>query len=125
MMRSTSGSENDEHHVRTPSPVCNVLYERGASSTEAQAIAEEFATEAQKATEAGETEMMTTKACTCDWSTGECQGPVGCRAVAQIEAMRKALQFIADGYDNQDINHVDFRVKVYQAAIAALEGLQS
>jgi hypothetical protein len=32
----------------------------------------------------------------------------------------KALQFIADGYDNYDVNHVDYRVKVYQVALDAL-----
>lgn len=32
----------------------------------------------------------------------------------------KALEFIRDGYDNQDVNHVDYRVKVYQVAADAL-----
>jgi len=41
---------------------------------------------------------------------------------ARIEALQAALQFIIDGYDNQDINHVDYRVRVYQVARAALEG---
>lgn len=36
------------------------------------------------------------------------------------EALVKALEFIRDGYDNQDVNHVDFRVKAYQAALDAL-----
>lgn len=40
---------------------------------------------------------------------------------AQLEAARKALEFITDGYENQDVSHVDYRVKVYQAALAALE----
>lgn len=41
-----------------------------------------------------------------------------CRAIG-------ALQFIADGYDNQDVNHVDYRVRVYQVATEALETLVS
>lgn len=36
------------------------------------------------------------------------------------EAMRTALQFIVDGYANQDVGHVEYRVKVYQVALAAL-----
>jgi hypothetical protein len=43
------------------------------------------------------------------------------KAVNSHEALVKALQFIADGYDNQDVNHVDFRVKAYQVAIEVLE----
>lgn len=42
---------------------------------------------------------------------------------AQLASARKALQFIADGYENHDINHVDYRVKVYQAATEVLEEL--
>lgn len=38
-----------------------------------------------------------------------------------LASARKALQFIADGYENHDINHVDYRVKVYQVAIETLE----
>jgi hypothetical protein len=34
--------------------------------------------------------------------------------------LMKALQFIADGYDNHDVNHVDYRVRVYQVALDAL-----
>jgi hypothetical protein len=37
--------------------------------------------------------------------------------------MRDALQFIVDGYDNHDVNHVDYRVKVYQVALDALEAI--
>ena len=44
-------------------------------------------------------------------------------AAAEIEQLRAALQFIADGYDNHDINHVDYRVKVYQAALGALDAV--
>lgn len=40
---------------------------------------------------------------------------------AQLASARKALQFIADGYENHDVSHVDYRVKVYQASIAALK----
>lgn len=36
-------------------------------------------------------------------------------------AMRKALEFIRDGYDRCDINHVDFRVGAYKTALEALE----
>lgn len=36
---------------------------------------------------------------------------------AQAEAV---LEFIVAGYDNQYINHVDFRVEVYKAALSAL-----
>ena len=39
---------------------------------------------------------------------------------ARIEELTAALQFIADGYDNHDVNHVDYRVKVYQVALDAL-----
>ena len=42
---------------------------------------------------------------------------------AQLASARKALQFIADGYENHDINHVDYRVKVYQVATDALKDL--
>lgn len=37
--------------------------------------------------------------------------------------LREALKFIVDGYANQDVNHVDFRVKVYQVATEALATL--
>lgn len=40
---------------------------------------------------------------------------------ARIEDLTKALQFIADGYDNQDVNHLDYRVKVYQVALDAIQ----
>lgn len=40
---------------------------------------------------------------------------------AQLASAKKALQFIADGYENHDINHVDYRVKVYQVATETLE----
>lgn len=42
------------------------------------------------------------------------------RLTKQRDELVKALEFIRDGYDNQDVNHVDFRVKAYQAALAAL-----
>jgi hypothetical protein len=29
-------------------------------------------------------------ACTCDYATGECQAPTGCKAVAEIERLRAA-----------------------------------
>lgn len=39
---------------------------------------------------------------------------------SEIERLRVALEFIVEGYANQDVNHVDYRVKVYQVALAAL-----
>ena len=45
------------------------------------------------------------------------------RFKAERDALVKALQFIADGYANHNINHVDYRVKVYQVALDALERL--
>ena len=42
------------------------------------------------------------------------------RACNSHKALVKALEFIRDGYDNQDVNHVDFRVKAYQVALDAL-----
>ncbi len=39
---------------------------------------------------------------------------------ARIQELEGALQFIADGYDNHDVNHVDYRVRVYQVALDAL-----
>lgn len=44
-------------------------------------------------------------------------------ARAQLAIARKALEFITDGYDNQDVNHVDYRVKVYQVATETLAAL--
>jgi hypothetical protein len=40
---------------------------------------------------------------------------------ARIAELEAALQFIADGYDNHDVNHVDYRVKVYQVSLEALQ----
>jgi len=39
---------------------------------------------------------------------------------SRVEELTKALQFIADGYDNCEVNHVDYRVKAYQVATGAL-----
>lgn len=39
---------------------------------------------------------------------------------ARVAELEGVLQFIADGYDNHDVNHVDYRVKVYQVATEAL-----
>jgi hypothetical protein len=36
------------------------------------------------------------------------------------DTLISALEFIRDGYANQDVNHVDYRVKVYQVALDAL-----
>lgn len=52
---------------------------------------------------------------------GEADAAFIVKAVNSHVALVKALQFIADGYDNQDVNHVDFRVKAYQVAIEVLE----
>jgi hypothetical protein len=48
------------------------------------------------------------------------------KAVNSHEALVDALEFIRDGYANQDVNHVDYRVKVYEVALDALSrvGLQ-
>ena len=40
---------------------------------------------------------------------------------AGAKRLREALEFIADGYANQDVSHVDFRVKAYQVALDALD----
>lgn len=40
--------------------------------------------------------------------------------VEERDNLRTALEFIRDGYANQDVNHVDYRVKVYQVALEAL-----
>lgn len=44
-------------------------------------------------------------------------------AIGVDEALVAALQFIADGYDNHDVSHVDFRVKTYRIATDALATL--
>lgn len=43
------------------------------------------------------------------------------RLIAAAPDLLKALEFIRDGYDNQDVNHVDFRVKAYQVALDAID----
>lgn len=42
------------------------------------------------------------------------------KAVNSHDRLIQALQFVIDGYDNQDVNHVDFRVRVYEVALDAL-----
>jgi hypothetical protein len=42
------------------------------------------------------------------------------KAVNAHDGLVEALEFIRDGFDNQDVNHVDYRVKVYQVALDAL-----
>jgi len=42
-----------------------------------------------------------------------------------VEGLVEALEFICDGYANQDVNHVDYRVKSYQAALAALSSWEA
>lgn len=39
---------------------------------------------------------------------------------ARVAELEGALQFIADGYENHNVSHVDYRVKVYQVALDAL-----
>lgn len=51
-------------------------------------------------------------------SDGEHEQCPLCRAIG-------ALQFIADGYDNHDVNHVDYRVKAYQVATETIATLTS
>lgn len=33
--------------------------------------------------------------CNCDWETGECQAPLGCKAVAEVSRLRAALREVA------------------------------
>lgn len=42
-----------------------------------------------------------------------------------VEGLVEALEFICDGYANQDVNHVDYRVKSYQAALAAISSWEA
>lgn len=58
---------------------------------------------------------------------GDCYGLVMDDAADEIESLKArvaelegALQFIADGYENHNVSHVDYRVKVYQVALDAL-----
>jgi len=44
-------------------------------------------------------------------------------AERERDVLVKTLEYIRDGYANQNISHVDFRVKAYQAAIDALENV--
>jgi hypothetical protein len=39
-------------------------------------------------------DAQTAGPCACDWSTGECQGPIGCQAVAEIVRLRGAAQAV-------------------------------
>lgn len=43
------------------------------------------------------------------------------RLRASLAAATKALEFIRDGYARGDVNHVDYRVGAYTAALDALE----
>jgi hypothetical protein len=45
------------------------------------------------------------------------------KAVNSHDMLVNALEFIRDGYDNQDVNHVDFRVKAYRVALDALKSV--
>jgi hypothetical protein len=44
---------------------------------------------------------------------------------AQVERAREALQFVIDGYPRLDVNHQDYRVKVYAVALDAMSELSS
>lgn len=46
------------------------------------------------------------------------------KSVALCADLVRALEFIRDGYANQDVSHVDFRVKSYEVALDALESAQ-
>lgn len=55
------------------------------------------------------------------WHAMNAKAPSALSASAPNEKrLRDALEFIRDGYDRSDINHVDFRVGAYQAAMDAL-----
>jgi hypothetical protein len=43
-----------------------------------------------------------------------------CKAVNSHDALVTFAKFIRDGYDRTDINHVDFRVGAYKAALDVL-----
>jgi hypothetical protein len=43
--------------------------------------------------------------------------------IKRAAAAEAVLEFIVAGYANQDINHEDFRVHVYKAALETLEAL--
>lgn len=47
------------------------------------------------------------------------------KAASSHDALVEALEFIRDGYANQDVNHVDYRVKVYQVALDALASVSA
>lgn len=42
------------------------------------------------------------------------------RLRSQLAKRTDALEFVRDGYDNHDVSHVDYRVRVYQVALDAL-----
>jgi hypothetical protein len=44
---------------------------------------------------------------------------------AQVERAREALQFVIDGYPRLDVNHQDYRVKVYAVALDAMSAFSS
>ena len=43
------------------------------------------------------------------------------RLTTRIERLEAALNFVIDGWDNQDINHETYRVEVFKAASDALK----
>ena len=47
------------------------------------------------------------------------------RLRAERDVLVKALEFIRDGYENHNVNHVDYRVKVYQVALDVLADVGS
>lgn len=40
--------------------------------------------------------------CTCDWETGECQSPLGCKAVEDNERLLAALREIVRRYETAE-----------------------
>jgi L-fucose isomerase-like protein len=42
------------------------------------------------------------------------------RLRAERDVLVKALEFIRDGYANQDVSHIAFRVQAYRAALDAV-----
>jgi hypothetical protein len=44
--------------------------------------------------------------CSCDWSTGECQSPLGCRAINKIKRLHAAIEDAVETLEAMDL-HVD------------------
>jgi hypothetical protein len=69
------------------------------------------------------------RSCNCDWETGECQGPLGCKEIERLRAdnakLRVALQKIAD-HDYEDSDRLGDNPEMIWQAVArrALEDVQ-